>query len=239
MKKTLQLNKCNNNSRTRETLNISTDANESTDTEKKNIQGFFFFFRDLIWRGWAAVNFTAEHRSTFLSIELHCIYFPMLCTSLKSFKNICSFNSQQFNSLDCIELHCIANFWLAVHCNVLDCTAPLTLGRRESLITKFALKTFHSPKFNSWFSKQQQKEVNTRSSKQFLKEVPTRTKRYGNSTIPVITKIINTNYSENHEEKYCNICDKLFKTGNNLTKHIKFKHSKDTCTPQYTSRVTY
>ena len=119
------------------------------------------------------------------------------------------------------------------------CNLKTLADRRESLITKFALKTFHNPKFNSWFSKEQQKEVNTRSSKQFLKEVPTRTKRYGISTIPVITKIINTNYSENHEEKYCNICDKIFKTGNNFKKHIQFKHSKDTCTPQYTSRVTF
>ena len=109
--------------------------------------------------------------------------------------------------------------------------------RRESLITKFAPKTFYNPKFNSWFSKQQQKELSTRSSKQFLKEVPTRTKRYGNSTIPVITKFINTHYSKNHEEQHCSICDKIFKTLINLNKHIQFKHSKDTFTPQYTSRV--
>ena len=54
-------------------------------------------------------------------------FFIMLCTSLKSFKNIRSYNTQLFNSLDCIDLHCIANCWFSEHCNVLDCTPPPTL----------------------------------------------------------------------------------------------------------------
>ena len=40
-------------------------------------------------------------------------------------KNIFCFNAQQFNSLDCLELHSIAHCWFAMHCNILDCTPPL------------------------------------------------------------------------------------------------------------------
>ena len=61
--------------------------------------------------GGGAVHFTAEHLSTLLSIELNCTYFPCSALHYKVKKNIYfySFNAQQFNSLDCIELHCLAN----------------------------------------------------------------------------------------------------------------------------------
>jgi hypothetical protein len=111
--------------------------------------------------------------------------------------------------------------------------------RRENLISKFAIKTFHNPKFRSWFSKIEQKLVNTRSGQHIIKEVPWRTKRFGKSTIPVITNIINTNYIENYQEKYCNQCKKIFKSGKNLNKHMKIKHSEDPNTPQYTSTVIF
>ena len=60
-------------SRIRETQNLSTDAKRSTDTEK-TYKDFSSTSGDLVRRGWAAVNSTAEHRSTLLSIELHCIF---------------------------------------------------------------------------------------------------------------------------------------------------------------------
>ena len=66
-------------SRIRETPNLSTNANRSTDTEKK-LQGFSSSFGDLLKQGWAALHSTAEHLSTFLSIELYCTSF--LCSAL-------------------------------------------------------------------------------------------------------------------------------------------------------------
>ena len=111
--------------------------------------------------------------------------------------------------------------------------------RRKNLITKFAIKTFHNPKFKTWFAKTEQKSVNTRSGEQILKEVPWRTKRFGMSTIPVITNIINTSYMENYQEKYCNQCQKIFKSGKNLNKHMKVKHCEDPIIPQYTSAVIF
>ena len=44
--------------------------------------------------------------------------------------------------------------------------------------------------------KEEEKVVKTRSCQQFIKEVPSRTGRYKNSTLLVITKIININYRE-------------------------------------------
>ena len=108
------------------TPNLSTNANRRTDREK-NIQGFFFFFGGF---GRAGVGCCALYSRARLYIFFHWItlhFFFMESTSLKSFKNICSFNAKQFISMDCIELHCIANCWFAVHCNVLDWTASPTL----------------------------------------------------------------------------------------------------------------
>ena len=65
-------------SRIRETPNLLTDANRSTDTEK-TYKDFSSSLGDLIKQGWAAVHSTAEPWSTFLSIELHCISF--LCSA--------------------------------------------------------------------------------------------------------------------------------------------------------------
>jgi hypothetical protein len=111
--------------------------------------------------------------------------------------------------------------------------------RRENLITKFAIKTYNNPKFNSWLVKKEKKEVYTRSEQQFLKEVPSRTRRYESSTIPVITKIINTKYSENFRDTYCNICNYMFTSGSNLSKHNKFKHSEETYIPEWNSRLMF
>ena len=85
--------------------------------------------------------------------------------------------------------------------------------------------------------KKEEKVVKTRSNQQFLKEVPARTRRYDHSTLPVITKIINTNYSENIEETHCNICNSTFKTGSNLKKHNKYKHSEESCIPEWNPRI--
>jgi hypothetical protein len=41
--------------------------------------------------------------------------------------------------------------------------------RREIVMTKFAIKTYNNPKFNSWFVKNEEKVVKTRSCQQFLK----------------------------------------------------------------------
>ena len=111
--------------------------------------------------------------------------------------------------------------------------------RRDIIITKFAFKTYNNPKFNSWFVKQEEKVVNTRSCKQFLKEVPSRTGRYENSTLPVITKIINTHYSENIKDTHCNICNYIFTTSSNLNKHNKIKHREETCIPEWNSRLIF
>ena len=43
--------------------------------------------------------------------------------------------------------------------------------RRESLITKFALKTFYNLKFNLWFAKEEQNVENTRSIPQYTSRV--------------------------------------------------------------------
>ena len=110
--------------------------------------------------------------------------------------------------------------------------------RSENLISKLAIKTFHNPKLRSWLSIEQ-KLVNTRSGQHILKEVPWRTKIFGKSTIPVITNIINTSYIENYQEKYCNQCKKIFKSGKNLNKHMKVKHSEDPNIPKYTSTVIF
>ena len=47
---------------------------------KEKYKDFNSSLRDLVKRGWAAVHSTAEHWSTFLSIELHCTSF--LCSVL-------------------------------------------------------------------------------------------------------------------------------------------------------------
>ena len=122
----------------RETLNLSTDANRSTDREKKTYKDFSS--SSVHGFGWAGVGCCALYSRAQVYMFLHCItlnFFPMQCISLKKIKNMCSFNSQQFNSLDCIEIHCISNFGFAGHCNVLYCTAPLTLHSTVLHLVKF------------------------------------------------------------------------------------------------------
>ena len=104
--------------------------------QKKTYNDFSSSLGDLVKRGIAAVHSTAENWSTFLYIELHWTSF--LCSALHwKFFFICSFNAQHFNSLDCIELHCIANYWFIVHCNVLDCIPPATLHSTALHLTAF------------------------------------------------------------------------------------------------------
>ena len=97
---------------TRETPNLLINDKRSTHTEKILV----FSFSLGIWLSGGGLHF-----------------FPMQCTLLKSFKTIYTFNAQQFNSYDCIELHCIANrdlqctamYWTALHpllCTTLHCT---------------------------------------------------------------------------------------------------------------------
>ena len=130
--------------------------------------------------------------------------------------------------------------WIVIcfYCKLCDKVFPLA-DRRENLITKFAIKTYNNPKFKSWFVKKEKEEVNTRSEQQFLKEVFSRTRRYESSTIPVITKIININYSENFRDTYCNICNYMFPSASNLSKHNKFKHSEETYIPEWNSRLMF
>ena len=65
-------------SRIKETLNLLTNANRISNTDFKKNKSFSL--GDLVKRGLAAVHSTAEHWSTFLSIDLHCTSF--LCNSL-------------------------------------------------------------------------------------------------------------------------------------------------------------
>jgi hypothetical protein len=111
--------------------------------------------------------------------------------------------------------------------------------RRKNLITKFAQKSYSNPKFNTWFVKKDPKVLQTRSTQQHLKEVPFRTKRYGNSTIPIITKIINNNYKEKPDDIVCDICSLKLTTELNLNKHIKYKHNDNSCSPQWNTRIIF
>ena len=54
-----------------------------------------------------------------------------------------SFNAKQINSLDCIELHCLVNCCFAVHCNVLDWTAPPTLHYTALHWVKFEISCYY------------------------------------------------------------------------------------------------
>ena len=87
--------------------NLMIDANRRTDIEEKNIQGFFFFFGGF---GGGGLLCTLQQSAGQHFYQLNTLHlFPTQCTLLKSFENIRSLHEQQFNSLDCIELHCIAN----------------------------------------------------------------------------------------------------------------------------------
>jgi hypothetical protein len=48
--------------------------------QKKTYNNVSSSMGDLVRRGWAVMNSRAEHRSTFLSIEVHCTSF--LCSAL-------------------------------------------------------------------------------------------------------------------------------------------------------------
>ena len=111
--------------------------------------------------------------------------------------------------------------------------------RRKNLITSFAQKSYLNPKFNTWFVKKDPKVLQTRSTQQLLKEVPFRTKRYGNSTIPIITKIINNNYKEKPDDIVCDICSLKLTTESNLNKHIKYKHNDNSSSPQWNTRIIF
>ena len=53
----------------RETLNVSTDASRSTDTQKKHTRNFTSSLGDLVKRGWAAVHSTSEPWFTFYPLN--------------------------------------------------------------------------------------------------------------------------------------------------------------------------
>ena len=136
-------------SRIRETTNLSTDADRHTDTER-NIKNKSSPL-DLVRCGGGCC---ALYSRAFVYIVIHWTnlhLFPMQCTSLQSkikYIYIHSFNAQQFNSLDCIELHCLANCWFAVHCNVLDCTAPPTLHYTALHLVKFEILCYYKNLYN-------------------------------------------------------------------------------------------
>ena len=152
---------------------------------------------------------------------------------------ITKYESNLLERVQKTALHIIYGAKYTTYEEILKSSNLSTLAdRSENLISKLAIKTFHNPKLRSWFSIEQ-KLVNTRSGQHILKEVPWRTKIFGKSTIPVITNIINTSYMENYQEKYCNQCQKIFKSGKNLNKHMKVKHCEDPIIPQYTSAVIF
>ena len=111
--------------------------------------------------------------------------------------------------------------------------------RRETLIKSVAQKSFSNPNFNTWFVKKDQKLRKTKRAQQHLKEVRFRTKRYGNSTIPIITKIINNNYKEKPDDIVCDICSLKLTTESNLKKHIKYKHNDNSSSPQWNTRIIF
>ena len=137
-------------------------------------------------------------------------------------------------------LHIIFGEKYTVYEEILQTSNLQTLAdRREILITKLAIKTYNNPKFKTWFVNKEIKIVNTRSNQQFLKDVPSRTGRYKNSTIPVITKSINTHYLDNLRETKCDICNKKFTSGSDLSKHMKFKYSDETYIPEWNPRLMF
>ena len=106
------------NSRIQETQNIWTDAERRRDTEK-NIEDFFFLFKEIyLGGGAAAVHSTAKHWSTFLSIVLHCTHFH--CSAIP------------WTALN-FTVYCL----FEVHCNVLDCTDPPTMNSNALQLVKF------------------------------------------------------------------------------------------------------
>ena len=73
---------------------------------------------------------------------------------------------------------------------VLDCE-ELSL-RRKNLCTKFARKSFKSPKYRSWFKLNTfEPTMKTRQKKPLLMNVTTRTKRYERSPLPFMTSLLN------------------------------------------------
>ena len=94
-------------SRKRETPNISNNANRSTNTKTKQIkQGFFLLFWG-IWLSGVELLCTGLYLNP---MNYTALFFNLQCTSLKSKKKyIYTFNAQQLNSLEGIELHCLAN----------------------------------------------------------------------------------------------------------------------------------
>ena len=70
-------------------------------TQKKTYKDFSSSLGDLVKRGWAAVHSTAEHWSTFLSIELH--YTSFLCSAL---------HKKVFSEVRCMGKKCTVIQWL-------------------------------------------------------------------------------------------------------------------------------
>ena len=76
--------------------------------------------------------------------------------------------------------------------------------RREDICIKFAKKSFNSPKFNQWFSRNDnlQNGRETRNKKLLLNPIRTRTVRYENSTLPYLTDLLNNCSWNNEEQKF-------------------------------------
>ena len=65
--------------------------------------------------------------------------------------------------------------------------------RRLELCLKFAKTCSKSDKFKSWFQMAETATVSTRSRKELYKNVPTRTERFEKSSIPFLTRLLNSN----------------------------------------------
>lgn len=65
--------------------------------------------------------------------------------------------------------------------------------RRDSLCLKFAKKAVRSTHFSSWFV-EDNKEINTRRQLKLVKEAQARTVRFDKSSLPYMTRILNSDY---------------------------------------------
>ena len=105
--------------------------------QKKKYITIFFFFRGFGLEGGGCCALYSRALVYIISIKLYCSSFPCCALHCKVETNIYSFNAQEFNSLDCIKLWCIANCWFALQCNELDCTAPSNMHYTEPYGVKF------------------------------------------------------------------------------------------------------
>ena len=97
---------------------------------------------DLFKRGWVAVHSTALHRSTFLSIELHCTFF--LCSALVWKVYIIYVVSIHSNVIHSTALHFTVRKKLQGH-NFLSC--QINLSKRYAGVPFFHYEALFKKKY--------------------------------------------------------------------------------------------